>query len=765
MKQLAVAGMVLALVLSGCGSSQPVAASSGGSTGPGGGPGSLYSGPAPRPGPDILYEPLADAPQLENTGIWQAAPILVSGASAYRDGEFLYQDFLFDDHGAKELPDPTDPRLGTGLASGSAEDATDSDIFSLPVGTYTYPTGAGYANNAADLVELRIKPTSGATAFRITLNTLENPALVGFTIAIGGASGTSVAWPHQANVKSPAQLFLTVYNTTAELLNADGSPAAGSPPTVSLDPIRRQYTVLLPLDAFDPTGQVVRFAAGVGLWDASSNAYLAPGAIASAAAPGGGGGVLNPPALFNLAFRYNAQEPMPTLMGVTTAANLAEFDIPWWRDEAQGKALASGDISQFFASVDFNKLAAGVDDDMPGQPTGVPQSGPMDRIVASHFETEQGADYSVFCGVSTSCKGELRSRLQPYAIYVPEGSPPEGGWGLQLLLHSLSANYNQFLSSRNQSEFANRGSGYITITPEGRGPDGWYYDYAGADTFEVWADVAARYPLNPASTDIAGYSMGGYGTYKFSCQFPDLFAKAQPTVGPPALGIWIPPAAPTGGEQSNTNLMLASVRNIPFLIWDETTDELVPVVGPVKQAATFGTLGYRYEFDLYTVGEHLTLAINDQYAPAAAFLATDQVNLNPAHVSYVYNPTMDFAADGTASGHAYWLSNVTLRDASGTAPLGTVDVRSEGFGEGDPTASGVGAGAGILEGGYLAPLPFVSETQTWSAVPSTPVADTLDITTSNVSQITINPSRAQVDCKAKLNVSSDGPLQVILTGC
>ena len=53
-----------------------------------------------RPGPDVLYAPAPRAPQLENTGPWQAPPILVSGARAYRDGEFLYQDFLLDDYGA-----------------------------------------------------------------------------------------------------------------------------------------------------------------------------------------------------------------------------------------------------------------------------------------------------------------------------------------------------------------------------------------------------------------------------------------------------------------------------------------------------------------------------------------------------------------------------------------------------------------------------------------------------------------------------------------
>ena len=35
----------------------------------------------PRPGPDILYSPLATSPQLENTGPWNAQPIRISGAT------------------------------------------------------------------------------------------------------------------------------------------------------------------------------------------------------------------------------------------------------------------------------------------------------------------------------------------------------------------------------------------------------------------------------------------------------------------------------------------------------------------------------------------------------------------------------------------------------------------------------------------------------------------------------------------------------------
>ncbi len=710
--------------------------------------GSLYSGPGPRPGPPILYQPLADAPQLQNSGVWQAPPILVSGASAYRDGEFLYQDFLYDDNGALGNPAQNDPRF-----SGNS--------FSRPAGTYTYPTDtAKYANNAADIVELRLKPLAGATAFRITLNTIKDADAAATTIALGGTAGLPVAWPHGANVSSPADLFLTVHGNTAELISAaSGQPVGATPPTASLDTTRRQITVTVPHGSWNPTGQVVRVAAGTGLWNSSTGAYITPTQNPTATQPGGAIAP-NAAALFNVAFRFD--EPWPEVQSPNAIA-----DPAWWRDNDQAHALASGDISQFFANVDFNKLAAATDDDMPGQPGGVPQTGPMNRILASHFETEQGANYAVGCeNPITNCKGWFRGQLQPYAIYVPDKPQPPGGYGMTLLLHSLGANYNQFADSANQSQFGERGPGSIVITSEARGPDAWYYDHGGADVFEVWADVAARYQLDADWTAIAGYSMGGYATYKFTTQFPDLFAKAQPTVGPPGEGIWVPPADPQpGGAQSNTNRMLASVRNIPFLIWNGTEDELVPVAGAQAQAAKFQELGYRYEWDLFGTADHFALAINDSYGPAASFLGTTKVDRNPAHVTYAYNPTMDFPDAGTAAGHAYWVSDLALRDASGSAPLGTIDVRSDGFGVGDPAPSGQVNGAGVLTGGQVPAMAYASQTQTWGAAPSAPVADRLHITATNISTVTIDARRARVSCNPQLIIDSDGPLDVKFENC
>ena len=216
-----------------------------------------------RPGPDILYEPPATAPQLTNSGVWKADPILVSGATSYRDGEFVYQDFLYDDHGANGgQRDPNDPRSG-------------DDTFSGPNGTYTYPTDQKrYAQNAADLVELRVRPLADATAFRITLNTMLDPTAAATTIAIG-TSATPRDFPHGANAKAPAQLFLTVHGDQADLVDAaTGNKAAGPAPTATVDRERRQVTVLLPHAAYDPGAGTVRLAAGVGLWDTQNNKYL-----------------------------------------------------------------------------------------------------------------------------------------------------------------------------------------------------------------------------------------------------------------------------------------------------------------------------------------------------------------------------------------------------------------------------------------------------------------------------------------------------------
>src|SRR4030081_3481016 len=367
--------------------------------------GSLYRGPGPRPGPDILYSKAPVAPQLHNSGPWKAPPILVSGAEAYQRGEFLYQDYLYDDSGAAGTPDPNDPFNPA------------ANLFSPRHGTLPYPTDRVFANNAADLVELRVKPLASTTAFRVTLSTLKDPERMAFTIALGNSPALNT-WPYRAGVRSPAQLFLTVHGTTAVLTDPTTGAVLTPAPTASVDMTRRQIDVRVAHGAWNPGTSVVRMEAGVGLWDVAGGTYLQPGPTATATQPGG---CANPcPALFNMAFRLS--EPLPRIYGPGTANTIAEgsvlvkLDGSWWRERQQGDVLASGDVSAFSAQVDFGKLIAGVNDESL-----VPKAGHLDRIMASHFDFGQGVDYNVTCLTSTvpECTGRFIGQLQPSALYVP----------------------------------------------------------------------------------------------------------------------------------------------------------------------------------------------------------------------------------------------------------------------------------------------------------------------------------------------------------
>jgi hypothetical protein len=211
--------------------------------------------------------------------------------------------------------------------------------------------------------------------------------------------------------------------------------------------------------------------------------------------------------------------------------------------------------------------------------------------------------------------------------------------------------------------------------------------------------------------------------------------------------------------------MLPSLRNIPILMWAAAGDQVVPYAGVEAQRAALDRLGYRYELDTFAPAEHLTLAFVDEWRPVADFLGTARVDRDPAHVTYVVNPAMHHGRRDGPADHAYWISRLRLRDRSGDAPLGTIDVRSEAFGAGDPVPSGTRFGTGVLAGGNAPALTYASARQDWSAPLPAPARDVVDIDARNIANVRIDVARAHLDCAATLHVTSDGPLHVALGGC
>ena len=386
------------------------------------------------PGRRSCTQPLADAPQLQNAGVWQAPPILVSGASAYRDGEFLYQDFLYDDNGAQGNPAQNDPRFSRQqlLAAGRHLHLPDRHR-EVREQRRRPRRAAGQAAGRRDRVPDHAQHAQGRRRASAT------------TIALGGTPGLPVAWPHGANVSVAGRpLPDRARQSTAELISAaSGQPVGATPPTASVDTDAPPDHGTVPhaqLGPHRPGRAPRRRHRPVGLRHrrlhrADAEPDRDPARRRRLARQPGGAVQRRLPVR-----RADARGPEPATPSPTR---------PGGATTPRRTRSRAGDISQFFANVDFNKLAAATDDDMPGQPGGVPQTGPMNRILASHFETEQGANYAVeLRATDHRLQGLVPRPAAAVRDLRPDKPQPAGGYGLTLLLHSLGANYNQFAGLR-----------------------------------------------------------------------------------------------------------------------------------------------------------------------------------------------------------------------------------------------------------------------------------------------------------------------------
>ena len=197
------------------------------------------------------------------------------------------------------------------------------------------------------------------------------------------------------------------------------------------------------------------------------------------------------------------------------------------------------------------------------------RTGPINRILASRYVFGQGVDHSsVCCGITRDSAGATLHgplRRPAAALRALRAAQAQAGQGLRadaaaaLAVGQLQPVHGLARTSRSSASAA---AGTLVATPAGRGPDGFYEDVAEADTFEVWADVARHYELDPDWAVVSGYSMGGYGTYRLLARWPGP-VRARVVDGRRARR--------TSSDRS------PSLRNTPLMAWAAAADELVNI--------------------------------------------------------------------------------------------------------------------------------------------------------------------------------------------
>ena len=660
----------------------------------------------PRPGPDVLYAPLASAPQFENAAPWQAAPLRVSGTEGYAAGEYLWQDWIFDAYGANTTnlpaaPPDTAPASATGAAS-------------APTGDVVYPSDAAvYGFDAADLLELRVKRVPGGLAYRLTLNTMLVPdaaiAAIGIDTDANPATGSNdLGHGLGALGTLGVEHVIATWGTGAEL---DGTSLASS-----ADTTRNQIHLEVPL--VPPPGATWRHYLVVGLHAASTHTFKAIGILPTATEPGGSH-LTTPPPVFNVGFRFAAQEPMgsdPMELGGRGA-----YFFGGWREHAQAKALAARDISAFHADIDFGLLDAAVTD------LRIPTTGVLDRLAVSHLDLGEGATADQTLGV-----------IQPYAVYLPSSYVPGTPAPVQPLLHSAAANYNQIVGSiQTIVDALGEDRGAIVFTPEARGPTVGYGGIGEVDTFEVWADLAHHYDLDFSRAALSGFSMGAIGSFRLASLYPDLFTRGLPMAG--------------HGEAVTE--IADNLYHVPLLMWNGVPDELIPIAQVLLYRETIAGLGYRHEQHVFPTRDHIANPIGGamDFSTLTPFVAGASIDLDPSRVVYRYVPAMDDSALGLVYDHAYWVSDIAV--AAGAANA-LVDVRSRARGEADPTLVD-------LAGPATQPEPHEVLGLAWTAN-AEPPANALEARLTDVSSVGLWLQRAGIDAAVPVTLHLESSAAVSL---
>jgi predicted esterase len=660
------------------------------------------------------------------------------GAGRLSGGASLWTDYVYDDHGAFGVP------------TGTASNANVSSL-APAMGTYAYPSGPA-RNNGADIFRTAVGLTRHASYWRVDWNTLVDRSVPiaewTFDTDDNASTGAS-SWPANAGLTSAGiERALVVSSHGAELLNASTGAVLHRFAT-RVDMRSRSFLVKIPRSVM-PVTHSWRIRLAAGLADAAGTGFASVSPV-DGAAPG-------EPNVYNVTFRSYKQEPelyCPSNIPLPTSGHTPTTECGnTWMENDQSSTLVTGNVSKFSRVVTWKSLAAKRHTAQP-LPTGY-----TNRWYVSRLNLGQGVVANSGGGT-----GDLRpnylGRIQPYAVVVPTGYNRKHPAPLTWVLHSLGANLNQYgvnAPTQLAEECQDRHS--ICATTEGYGPDGWYFDEAEVDFWQVWHALATSYALQPDTTVISGYSMGGFASYKLALAYPDLFAQAMPLEGPVVCGLRVEgqvqgsgggPANGHCAKDGDTTPTLVNARWIPYVMTYGFVDELVPITGGLAQVQALDKLGYRYHAVEYPTEDHLVFAVQNDFTPATSQLKHLHRTRNPGHVTYVWHPRLTRPKLGIGPTGVYWVRGLSARKAA-AGQLARIDARSAAIPDAKETPVRT---TSLLT--RFQPTPAVVKSLTWKRGKTPKARQHLRLATTDVKAYGVDTHRAGLRCGATVTAITDGP--------
>ena len=125
-------------------------------------------------------------------------------------------------------------------------------------------------------------------------------------------------------------------------------------------------------------------------------------------------------------------------------------------------------------------------------------------------------------------RSKIDNTLQPYSLFVPPDYDGETSLPLFVTLHGSGVDEKRTIISTVNAHYSQRrrikgSQSFIILAPKARGISDWYTGHSGEDVIECIEHVRSLYKIDEKKIVLDGFSMGGYGAWRISHLYPELF--------------------------------------------------------------------------------------------------------------------------------------------------------------------------------------------------------------------------------------------------
>ncbi len=186
----------------------------------------------------------------------------------------------------------------------------------------------------------------------------------------------------------------------------------------------------------------------------------------------------------------------------------------------------------------------------------------------------------------------IDSTLQPFSVLLPENFDINKKYNIMFVLHGSGV--DEIKSIKNAAKSFTK-SEFVFIAPRGRDLSSWYVGDTEKDIIQLAHSVKKLFNIDKVI--LYGFSMGGYGVWRYGLLYPDLFDAGIVISG-------IPFNFVDDNPEYNMNNLLIKESSIPYFVLHGTDDRSLNISHTEKFVDKLNSAGYKIDFIKIDGGGH-----------------------------------------------------------------------------------------------------------------------------------------------------------------